>query len=287
MQRKFFCKNHNQLCCTACITKIKGKEYGQHTDCDICIIEDIKNEKKALLKENIKNLDNLSNNIQELINNLKILFEEINKNKEDSKNKIIKIFTKIRSELNNREEELLKKIDEEYENLNFNNDIIKKSEKLPDKIKLSLNEGKSIDNNWNINNNKLNLLMNNCINIETNIKEIIYDVKNINKFNDIINYKIEFETKDIKSINDIKYFGEISCKKILRILSDSLIINKNKVFIESLISWINPENEITTNLLYRKSIDGDSYDTFHRLCDNKGPTSALIKSTEGFIKYFI
>ena len=106
---KFFCKNHNQLCCTACITKIKGKEYGQHTDCDICIIEDIKNEKKALLKENIKNLDNLSNNIQELINNLKILFEEINKNKEDSKNKIIKIFTKIRSELNDREEELLKK----------------------------------------------------------------------------------------------------------------------------------------------------------------------------------
>ena len=150
-----------------------------------------------------------------------------------------------------------------------------------------MNEGKSIDNNWNINNNKLNLLMNNCINIETNIKEIIYDVKNINKFNDIINYTIEFETKDIKSINDIKYFGEISCKKILRILSDSLIINKNKVFIESLISWINPENEITTNLLYRKSNDGDSYDTFHRLCDNKGPTLVLIKSTEGFIKYFI
>ena len=108
-----------------------------------------------------------------------------------------------------------------------------------------------------------------------------------NKFNDIINYKIEFETKDIKSINDIKYFGEISCKKILRILSDSLIINKNKVFIESLISWINPENEITTNLLYRKSIDGDSYDTFHRLCDNKGPTLVLIKSTEGFNIFLI
>ena len=43
---KFYCKSHNKLCCTACIAKIKGKEYGQHTDCDICIIEDIKDKKK-------------------------------------------------------------------------------------------------------------------------------------------------------------------------------------------------------------------------------------------------
>ena len=35
--------------------------------------------------------------------------------------------------------------------------------------------------------------------------------------------------------------------------------------------------------MYRKSIDGDSYEIFHKLCDNKGPTLILIKSNENFI----
>ena len=42
----YFCKNHNQLCCAECITKIKDKENGQHKDCDICIIDEIKNKKR-------------------------------------------------------------------------------------------------------------------------------------------------------------------------------------------------------------------------------------------------
>ena len=51
---EYFCKNHNQLCCSACIAKIKGKGKGQHTDCNICFIEDIKDEMKNKLKDNIK-----------------------------------------------------------------------------------------------------------------------------------------------------------------------------------------------------------------------------------------
>ena len=43
---EFYCKNHNQLCCVACISKIEAKGYGQHKNCNICIIEDIKEEKK-------------------------------------------------------------------------------------------------------------------------------------------------------------------------------------------------------------------------------------------------
>ena len=65
----YFCKNHNNLCCAACIAKIKEKGDGQHKDCEVCIIENIKNEKKNKLKENIKNLEELSNNL--------ILFEFI------------------------------------------------------------------------------------------------------------------------------------------------------------------------------------------------------------------
>ena len=60
----FFCKSHNQLCCAACLSKIKEKGNGQHTDCNVCIIEKIKDEKKNKLKENIKFLEDFSNKIE-------------------------------------------------------------------------------------------------------------------------------------------------------------------------------------------------------------------------------
>ena len=99
---EYFCKTHNLLCCSYCITKIKSEKNGQHKDCDVCLIEDIKDEKKNKLKENIKYLEDLSNTLQNSINELKILYEKINENKEELKLKIQKIFTKIRNILNDR-----------------------------------------------------------------------------------------------------------------------------------------------------------------------------------------
>ena len=43
---KFFCKNHNQLCCASCICKIKNQEYGQHSNCDVTTLEEIKENKE-------------------------------------------------------------------------------------------------------------------------------------------------------------------------------------------------------------------------------------------------
>ena len=37
---KYFCKNHNKLCCGACISKIFGNGNGQHTNGDVCFIEE-------------------------------------------------------------------------------------------------------------------------------------------------------------------------------------------------------------------------------------------------------
>jgi len=68
MELEYFCKTHNQLCCAACIAKLQKKENGKHKDCDICFIEDIKEEKKNKLKENINCLEELSNTLQESIN---------------------------------------------------------------------------------------------------------------------------------------------------------------------------------------------------------------------------
>ena len=45
---EFFCKNHNTLCCVACISKIKKDKYGQHFNCEVYNIEEIKEEKKVI-----------------------------------------------------------------------------------------------------------------------------------------------------------------------------------------------------------------------------------------------
>ena len=45
---EFYCKTHNELCCSGCISIIKKEGKGDHTDCDVCLIEDIKSEKKRV-----------------------------------------------------------------------------------------------------------------------------------------------------------------------------------------------------------------------------------------------
>ena len=66
MKLEYFCKEHNQLCCAACIAKLNVKGDGQHKDCDVCDIKSIKDEKKNKLKENIKAWTNSFNNILRL-----------------------------------------------------------------------------------------------------------------------------------------------------------------------------------------------------------------------------
>ena len=43
---EFYCKVHNTLCCSSCITKIKEEGFEQHSNCEVCHIKNIKNEKK-------------------------------------------------------------------------------------------------------------------------------------------------------------------------------------------------------------------------------------------------
>ena len=79
---------------------------------------------------------------------MKKIFEEIEKNKENLKLEIQNIFTKIRNILNEREEELLTEVDNQFNSKYINEDLIKKREKLPKQIKLSIEKGKSIDKEW-------------------------------------------------------------------------------------------------------------------------------------------
>ena len=124
---EFYCKVHNTLYCISCVSKVKEEGYGQHADCGVCPIKNIKDEKRNKLKENINNLEKFSIQIEKSINELKEIYEEINKNKEELKIKIQTIFTKLRNVLNEKEDKLLLDIDNEYDNIYFKEDIIKES----------------------------------------------------------------------------------------------------------------------------------------------------------------
>ena len=288
---EYFCITHNQLCCSSCITKIKGNGNGQHTDSDICHINDIKQSKKDKLKENIKYLEELSNNFQQSINELKILYEKININKEELKLNIQKIFTKIRNDLNSREDEILLEVDNIFNKLYFNESIIKKGEKLTNQIKINLNKGKIIDNEWN-DNSKLNSLIYGCINVENNIKDI-------NEINDKIqkgkspDTEVRFISDDEinKFIEMIKSFGKIICINknnnedlFGNILKESNII-KNGEQIVMLKSWLPylKKDIIKCKLIYDAKRDGDKAENFHSLCDNKESTLTIISTSDNQI----
>ena len=207
----YFCKNHNQLCCASCITKLKGYGNGQHSECDICYINDIKDKKKSKLKENINILEDYSKTIELSLNELKNIFKKMNEDKDELKKKIYQLFTKIRTALNEREDELYKIIDDKFDNLYFKEDLIKQGEKLPNEIKQSLEKGKLMENE-NKEIDKLNKFVNDCINIEKNIENIQSIKENIEKCNSKI-IEIYFvpnnEDEIDEFINNIKSFGEI------------------------------------------------------------------------------
>ena len=177
----YYCKTHNKLCCSSCLCKIKSNGNGQHHDCDVCEIKEIKEEKKNKLKENIKYLEESSKNIVESIEKLKEIYEKINESKEEIKLKILNVFTKIRTIINEREDLLLKEVDRIYDSTYFKEDIIKNGKKIPNQIKIYLEKGKILEKDWNDDENNLIEKINDCINIENNIQNIFEINGNIEK----------------------------------------------------------------------------------------------------------
>ena len=47
-------------------------------------------------------------------------------------------------------------------------------------------------------------------------------------------------------------------------------------------NWINPSKNLKFELLFRKTRDGSSCGTFHKYCDNKGPTLTLVETNKGY-----
>ena len=195
----------------------------------MCDINDISEEKKKNLSDNIKSLEKLYDLFQALLNDLKKAIQEIDDRKEEVKKDILQIFTGIRDELNKREDQLLKEVDQIYEN-KFNSkniDNIIKDKKFSEKIKIYIDKGKIAEKDWNKINNKA-ILINDCINIENTIDKINNMNISIEKYK-IQDKKLNFNCNTDDIINLIKTFG-----------SFNKTINQQEVNIN--INNFNPQN---------------------------------------------
>jgi hypothetical protein len=115
-------------------------------------------------------LEDLYSYFEQAISQLNEKINDIEINKEKLKQNIQNIFTKIRNAINEREDQLLLDVDKKFEKFYSEQNMLKKNEKLPNKIKKYLEKGKLINDEWNENN--LFQLINDCISIENN-NEII------------------------------------------------------------------------------------------------------------------
>ena len=283
---EYFCKTHNKLVCASCIAKIKKNGKGEHHDCEIYLNKDVKEEKKNKLKNNIKTLEDLLKTIENYNNEVKVIYEKLNKDKEELKINIQKIFTKIRTAINDREDILLSEVDKKYSEIFMDENTIKQSENLPKRVKITLEKGKEITNKnkWD-NENIINSLINECLNIENEINEINKINNAIQKINNYDKTEILFSPKEENKINEfikgITSFGNIEINIYNGVFDNSTILmNDEYNNYEFILKEIENRNSKIkeTKLIYRASRDGDNINNFFKKCNEIQNIILLIKT---------
>ena len=150
-----------------------------------------------------------------LINEMKVIFEKITKDKEELKLKIQKIFTKIRNSINDREDKILSKVDELYDNTYVKQNDMNDISKYPNKIKELLIQGKSEMKKWNDNKNlnELSSFLNNCINIEKLMLSINDKEQSLKRCKNELKSVFEFSPSEGDELNSfiskLTSFGQI------------------------------------------------------------------------------
>ena len=127
---------------------------------------------------------------------------------------------------------------------------------------------------------KINELYDIISNLKQENKQLKENQKKLEEKINIILNEIK-PLKEFKEKMDKKEKEKNENKKIRNL--DSLVLGDNEKYNKTLKNWINPNMKIKAELLYRLTRDGDEYQTFHNLCDNKGITLLLFKLIDGNI----
>ena len=137
-----------------------------------------------------------------------------------------------------------------------------KYEDLKEEVSHLRKENKSLKASIEHLENENKIINSKLINIENDYKILFEKIKNI-----------ENNMKNNTKKND-------DCINNTNILKNCL--DKQKI----LIDWIKQKtgkNNISFELLFRKSINGNNSSDFHKFCDNKGPTLSLIQTYKNII----
>ena len=239
------------------------------------ILDEIKDKiynNKIILKEN----DNkIILNIP-LSENKEIIFElkPFIKNNNDRLNELTDLIMKIHTEMNNIKNENIY-LKNEFKQLNKENIQLKKEIKdIGDKETKLVNINNQLKYDINLLIDEVNQLEND----NTQLKNENIELKN--QLNQLKNDNINNGNELIELKENLNVLLN---KKIMINNLDSKIINDNEIYNKRLKNWINPSKKIKAELLYRASENGDNISTFHKLCDNKGPTLTLFHVNDGNI----
>ena len=209
---KYYCSTHNHLICAACLCKIKEKGDGQHTECNACSIEDIKETKKNNLNDNIKLLKKFSLNMKKMAKDILNIIERVNPIKEKIISNIKNIFNDVRILLDELSQDLLNDVENLYNQNFFSENYLRECNKLPTKIKYNIEKGKNVLDNWKEGEKvgKMNSLINDCINIENNVEDLKNIQDKINSLNSKSTLQLCFDENDIEIISEkINNLGKI------------------------------------------------------------------------------
>ena len=127
-------------------------------------------------------------------------------------------------------------------------------------------------------NKKINQLETKIKNLEDENLKIKNELKNISSKKSTNPLNIENkEEKILQEKNEIKNEENKEENKEEK----NQIIN-NESF-KHLNNWINPNKPLKFDLIFKASINGDTSEIFHKICDGKGPTVTIVKSKNGHI----
>ena len=204
-------------------------------------------EKEKTDKEKIQELYSIIKNLKSFYDNQ---IKELNQKIEKQNNKIEQQNIKI-DQQNNKFEQQNIKIDQQ------NNQIEQQNKKIGQQ------------------NYKIDQQNNQIEDLNNQIEDLNNQIEDLNNNKE----------KQDKQMKELKNKIEEKKNNNLNIFNDSIIIKQNQTYISNLQKWISQNNifSFKTKLLFRKSINGDSFEAFHKLCDYQGTTLVLIESTEDFI----
>ena len=146
-----------------------------------------------------------------MIKDITNIIERVNPIRENIISNIKNIFNDLRIELDEREQELLNEVENVYNKNFFSENHLKESNKLPTIIKYNIEKGKNVLDNWNEGekNGKLNLLINDCINVENNVLDLKNIQDKINSLTTKSTLQLCVDYNDIEIISDkIKNLGK-------------------------------------------------------------------------------